>query len=87
LGRRWVLLFVGLLVFAAADVLYALQVNANTYVRGTPLAAAWAIGLALLALWVDGMERTHPAAVPETSPATGRAALMVPVVATAAGLG
>ncbi|TFC32382.1 EAL domain-containing protein [Cryobacterium sp. MDB1-18-2] len=87
LGRRWVLLFVGLLVFAAADVLYALQVNANTYVRGTPLAAAWAIGLALLALWVDGMERTHPAAAPETSPATGRAALMVPVVATAAGLG
>ena len=87
MGSRWLLLFVGLLVFAGADVVYALQVSANTYVVGTPLDATWAIGLALLALWVDGVERTHPAAVRERSLATGKAALVVPVVATAAGLG
>ena len=87
MGSRWLLLFVGLLVFAGADVVYALQVSANTYVVGTPLDVTWAIGLALLALWVDGVERTHRAAVRERSLATGKAALVVPVVATAAGLG
>ena len=87
IGNRWLLLLVGLMVFAAADVVYALQVAANTYVVGTPLDAGWAIGLALMALWVDGVERTDRAAAPETNPATGKAALLMPVVATAAGLG
>jgi diguanylate cyclase len=87
IGNRWLLLLVGLLVFAAADVVYALQVAADTYVVGTPLDAGWAIGLALLALWVDGVERTDRAPAQETTGATGKAALVVPAVATAAGLG
>jgi len=87
MGSRWLLLLAGLLVFAATDVVYALQVAANTYVVGTPLDAGWAIGLALMALWVDGVERTHRTAVREKGLATGKAALVVPLVATAAGLG
>jgi diguanylate cyclase (GGDEF)-like protein len=87
IGNRWLLLLVGLMVFAAADVVYALQVAADTYVVGTPLDAGWAIGLALLVLWVDGVERTDRAAAQETNRGTGKAALLVPVVATAAGLG
>jgi diguanylate cyclase len=87
IGNRWLLLLVGLLVFAAADVVYALQVAANTYVVGTALDAGWAIGFALAALWVDGVERTDRAAAQETNQAIGKAALLMPVVATAAGLG
>jgi len=87
IGNRWVLLLVGLLVFAATDVVYALQVAANTYVVGTPLDAGWAVGLALMALWVDGVDRTHHAAASKTNPATGKAALLMPLSATAAGLG
>jgi diguanylate cyclase len=34
MGSRLVLLIVGLMVFAAADVVYALQVTENTYVAG-----------------------------------------------------
>jgi hypothetical protein len=39
MGSRWALLAAGLLVFAAADVVYGLQVTAGTYVLGTPLAS------------------------------------------------
>jgi diguanylate cyclase len=87
IGNRWLLLLAGLLVFAAADVVYALQVAANTYVLGTPLDAGWAIGLALVTWWVDGVERTDRAAAQETNQATGKGALLMPVAATAAGLG
>jgi diguanylate cyclase (GGDEF)-like protein len=87
IGNRWLLVLVGMLVFAAGDVVYALQVAANTYVVGTPLDAAWAIGLALLVLWVDGVERTDRATAQETNRGISRAALLMPVVATAAGLG
>ena len=77
----------GLLVFAAADVVYALQVTADTYVVGTPLDAGWAIGLALMAMWVDGTAQHDGSATQETRPATGATALVVSSVATAAGLG
>ena len=87
LGNRWLLLLVGMLVFAAADVVYALQVAADTYVLGTALDAGWAIGLALMVLWVDGVERTDRGATQETNQATGKTALLMPVMATAAGLG
>jgi diguanylate cyclase (GGDEF)-like protein len=87
MGNRWPLLLAGLLVFAAADVVYALQVTAKTYVVGTPLDAGWAIGLTLMALWVDGIKRTPPEAAHDTGQPTGKATLVVPVVATAAGLG
>jgi diguanylate cyclase len=87
IGNRWLLLLVGLVVFTAADVVYALQVAADTYVVGTPLDAGWAIGLALMALWVDGVERTHRVTASKSNPAAGKAALVMPLSATAAGLG
>ncbi|HEY8719766.1 hypothetical protein, partial [Pengzhenrongella sp.] len=86
LGGRWGLLVVGLVVFAAADVVYALQVGAETYVLGTPLDAGWAIGLALMALWVGGAARRDGSPTQQTRSATGATALVVPAVATAAGL-
>ena len=53
MGSRWALPAAGLLVFAAADVVYGLQVTAGTYVLGTPLDAGWTIGLVVMATWVD----------------------------------
>ncbi|TFB54789.1 putative bifunctional diguanylate cyclase/phosphodiesterase [Cryobacterium tagatosivorans] len=82
-GRRWILLTLGLLVLAAADVVYALRLSAGTYEVGTPLDAGWAIGLALVAIWVDGAERS-PAGAQRTH--TGAWTLVVPAAATAAGL-
>jgi diguanylate cyclase (GGDEF)-like protein len=87
IGHRWLLLLVGMLVFAAGDVVYALQLAANTYVVGTALDAAWAIGLAVMVLWVDGVTRAGQGPAQETYQGTGKAALLMPVVATAAGLG
>ena len=87
MGRQWGFLVSGLVVFTAADVIYALQVTANTYVVGTPLDAGWAIGLALMAMWVDGVARPDRSATQERSSGTGATALAVSSVATAAGLG
>jgi diguanylate cyclase (GGDEF)-like protein len=85
---RWVLLIAGLLVLAAAHVVYAHQVTANTYVVGSLLDGVWPVGLALVALWIDGAASSDGSATqPETSVATGATALLVPVVATAAALG
>ena len=86
MGRRWGLLYAGLMVFAGADVVYALQVTANTYVVGTPLDAGWAIGLALIALYVDGAAQGDGSAQEESS-TTSTTALGVSGLATAAGLG
>ncbi len=86
MGSRWAVLVVGLLVFAAADVVYALKVSAGTYVFGTPSDAGWAVGLALIAMWVDGAAR-EPRATQETRPETGATALAVSSVATLSGLG
>ncbi|TFD82974.1 putative bifunctional diguanylate cyclase/phosphodiesterase [Cryobacterium psychrotolerans] len=82
-GRRWILLTLGLLVLAASDVVYALRLSAGTYEVGTALDAGWAIGLALVAVWVDGAERSPAGA--ERSQA-GAWTLVVPAAATAAGL-
>ena len=87
LGSRWVLLVLGLVVFTASDVVYALQTTTGTYAVGKPMDAGWAIGLALIALWVNGAERPHVRPRAATRPATGTAALGVSTVATAAGLG
>jgi diguanylate cyclase len=87
MGRQWSLLVAGLVVFTAADVVYALQVTADTYVVGTPLDAGWAIGLALMAMWVDGTAQHDRSAKQETQPATAATALAVASVATLAGLG
>lgn len=86
MGRRWLLLASGLLVFAAADVTYGLQVAADSYVLGTPVDAGWAIGLALMATWVDGADRQHRAGLALTRPHTRGMALAVSSAATVAGL-
>jgi len=84
--RMW-LLIAGLLLYTAADVIYALQVTADTYVVGTPLDAVWAIAVALIALYVDGVARRDRIAAQEAPPVTGATALVVSSLATAAGLG
>jgi len=83
--RRWSVLAGGLLVFAAADIVYVLRVERDVYVVGTPLDAGWAVGLALVAFWVDGVARSFD---PATRPSRGSVmSLAVPAVSTAAGLG
>ena len=84
IGPRWAFLVGGLVVFAAADVVYALLEVSGTYLVGLPLDAAWALGLALMAVWVDAAGRPQRGAYfsDRKTPA-----LFVPAVAVAAGLG
>ena len=92
-GERRGLLMVGLLMYAVAGVIYALQVNADTSVIGSPLDAAWTTGITLIALYVDSIARRDTPPAPEESPesstitAARPTALIVPTLATAAGLG
>ncbi|TFC18167.1 diguanylate cyclase [Cryobacterium algoritolerans] len=82
-GVRWGILVCGLLVFAATALIYAEQVAVDTYAIGTVLDGGWAVGLTLIALWVDGLARP-PGAVGRRL--TGALSLIVPVVATASGV-
>ena len=75
-GNRMVLLIAGLLLYAAADVIYALQVTADTYVVGKPLDALWAIGVALIARFVDGVARRDGSHARPATPPTGATALL-----------
>ena len=86
-GGRLVLLILGLLMYASADLVYALQANSDTYVIGTPLDAVWAIGLALIALWVNDVGRPHRSKARKAGNVTDAAPLVVSSMATAAGLG
>src|ERR1035437_2340393 len=86
-ASRWGLLAAGLMVFAAADVIYALQESAGTYVLGTPLDAGWAIGLVFMAMWVDGAARRERPETQGVSATAGAMVLAVPTLATAAALG
>jgi len=90
-GRRWILLVLGLLLFAAADVIYALGVPDNLYAVGTVLDEGWAVGLALIALWVDRSARPdrkqRRAKDPHNHSANAAVVLATPTIATAAGLG
>jgi diguanylate cyclase (GGDEF)-like protein len=83
IGRHWAFLVGGLVVFAAADVVYALLEVDGSYIVGLPLDAAWALGLALMTVWVDAAGRPHPGA---RHSARKTPALFVPAVAVAAGL-
>jgi len=83
LGRRWMLLVIGLVAFAVTDVGYAFQVANDSYVVGTPLDAGWAIGLTLVAMWVAGAAR--PSHTPRRV-TNATKALAVPAIATTAGL-
>jgi len=49
-GQSWLWLMAGLLLFATADVVYALRIAHNAYALGTPLDALWSLGLTLLAV-------------------------------------
>ncbi|TFB48379.1 putative bifunctional diguanylate cyclase/phosphodiesterase [Cryobacterium tagatosivorans] len=84
LGRRWVLLICGLLIFAASDVTLALMDLGSASVAGTALNAAWTLGLAFVATWVDGATRPAPVASRGLKGVWG---LLVPAAATAAALG
>jgi diguanylate cyclase (GGDEF)-like protein len=83
-GRSGVILMLGLMVFAAADVAYAFRLENDTYYLGTPLDAGWAAGLCLIAAWADGFTREGAAA---DGASEGAWIPAVPMVATAAGLG
>ena len=82
LQRHWLPLLVGLALFAAADVVYALRVAAGSYRVGTPLDALWAVGLTVMTLWARGSFRR-----PAQQRAAASGALVVPATATAASLG
>ena len=85
MGRRWGLLVAGLLVFSAADIAYTLQTMSGKYVYGSPWDTTWTIGIALMALWVDGNARRQP---PTTSQRSGIGmSLAVSSGATLAGMG
>jgi diguanylate cyclase (GGDEF)-like protein len=63
-GREWLLLAVGLAVFAAGDSLYLLQITHSTYAQGTAMDVLWGAGLTLIALssWqtAPGVRHVHP---------------------------
>ena len=84
IGPRWIWLVLGLLIFTAADTVYALLEYQGSYIAGTPLDALWALGLACLAWWVDGFERADLHAL---HPLSHRLRLPVPALAVATGLG
>ncbi len=93
MGSRWGLLIMGLTVFSASQAAYVLQVTRDAYVFGGPSDAGWGIGLALIAMWVDGAERSggstnqgRPATTQRSQSTTGQTALIVPAVATTAAL-
>jgi hypothetical protein len=60
LGPRWQFLVLGFLLFAGADVAYALLTDAGAYTAGTPMDALWTAGVASAAIWVDGVTRLEP---------------------------
>ena len=92
LGRSGMLLVVGLILFATADVVYAQQVQVRSVAMGTALNGAWAIGFALIVLWVlvaaRGREQPNRTAVATLADGAAytASAVAAPLVATAAGL-
>jgi signal transduction histidine kinase len=83
IGRRWWALITGLAVFAAGDVVYAVQAAEDAYLVGTPLDATWTIGLAFLTWWVAGVT---PASTSYVHPKRRAMPLSLPAVAVLAGL-
>jgi diguanylate cyclase (GGDEF)-like protein len=82
IGRGWGWLVLGLLTFTGADIGYALLELNSVYVVGTPLDASWALGIALIGIWVVIHGRNDDAAS-EATPVPSQA---VPALATAASL-
>jgi len=86
MDNRWHLLVTGLLMFTAGDVIFALQTASGSYKVGSPLDAVWLVGLALIALWVDGTEHRDDGSPREPLSGSRATTLVVSAVATAAGL-
>jgi signal transduction histidine kinase len=86
-GRRWTSLVAGLFVLAGADIAYALLDHAGAYVSGTPLDAAWAVGLTLIAWWIHGLGTTPAVENLKQRPHGGRVALPVTSFGFVAALG
>ncbi|CAN5412000.1 hypothetical protein BH10ACT10_BH10ACT10_08790 [soil metagenome] len=82
-GGSWIWMLLGLLVFATADVVYALRVAHDTYALGTPVDAGWSLGLTLLA---TGAARRTPAQAAVRPRSQERVALAVPALATVTAL-
>jgi signal transduction histidine kinase len=84
IGPRWQFLILGFLLFTGADIAYALLDHEGAYVTGTPLDAAWTLGVACAAIWVDGVTRLDP----DLPPLEARTRMVpVPAFAVLAGLG
>ncbi len=84
IGPRWQFLVLGFLLFAGADIAYALLTHTGGYTTGTPLDAAWTAAIACAAIWVDGVTRLAP----DPRPTTSRVRILpVPALAVLAGLG
>jgi diguanylate cyclase (GGDEF)-like protein len=81
---HWALLFAGLFVFAAADVVFALGEASGAYSVGSYLDLAWAAGLGLIAVWIYRGSRPG---LSGNRQAAALRALAVPAASTAAALG
>ena len=83
IGPKWQFLVLGLLLFTAADIAYALFNHEGSYGSGTPLDAAWTAAVALIAIWVDGVGRPRP----DQQATISRARMLpIPAIAVLAGL-
>jgi signal transduction histidine kinase len=80
---RWRALVAGLLIFAGADIAFALLDHAGLYSAGSPLDATWAIGLAFIAWWADGLRADREAPAIRASTRVG---LIAPGLAVASGI-
>jgi signal transduction histidine kinase len=85
IGPRWQFLVLGLLFLTGADIAYALLNHRDAYSAGTPLDAAWSIGIALTAVWVNGVDVSP--SVPTTISSSSGRTLPVPAISVLAGLG
>ena len=76
-GSMWLWIAGGLAIFCAADVVYALRVNAGTYEISVTLAGMWAIGVTCIAvaLWQPHRPR-------EIASGRSKAILAMPMLAT-----
>jgi signal transduction histidine kinase len=59
-GRRWWAVIIGLGIWVAGDISYALLSNTDDYLAGTPLDATWAVGLAFITWWAVGALHAQP---------------------------
>ncbi|MCS5721535.1 phosphodiesterase [Herbiconiux sp. CPCC 203407] len=80
-GAPWLLLVLGLALFAGADIVYALDVPDSGYVVGTLLDAAWSIGVLLIVLWICQWSVTRERAASPTLPSrVGTAVAVLAIV-------